>query len=918
MTDFVAPVKAILKALETGIKLAHRVAESAELAVSEFASPAIEAKAQQISESAPGLQRSLEHTCQAIRDAYRQEVEICGKAFSKALVEDKTIQARLKDLKNDVRDSIDECQDFEDDPESFDRKTFMNIQQQADKCSADCISIFQDLRDQLTQGRVPTYMLGKEPSDNATRHISTRLEIEHSQSKAMTKSQGSTLEVQPKDDRAHLSSTRQSSINNSISPPYMSPITPTEPLQITAPSIYAPQFEPVKPKGPWSIENPLNYDMSPTLGGSLGASASLLRRKPVGDVSPTAPPDEPQLIPKEVIHSRISANEEFLERRRQSRIMFNELRYSAVSSIDENRASETFTDGPMSPLSPSPGTSAGLGYSMSRQRSQGHASQGTRSSRTSSIVPDRHSVQRHDSEDSIFGNRRAAPASPSITENHAAGTSGNIELWSPITTTASPAMIDNPYTWEPPTVPPAVPPKLQIPMPSYGNEVPAGLIPVNVTYDDGMIVVNAPEETVQPGPTFTVREMDYPIRPDSSFSKFGGFCDGAKSLTRGETGFKIVKRPAGHYSATVSARCIACSYEVGWNDVEKDKSLDRSGIYGNSGIRFRQRFVSKSHLKANSIESPKYACLFCIEVHKTVEEHDATIFFSVAQLFKHIAKHPQPVPYVHGITVLYGQQSGNVMDFDIHFISSVPLVPEFPYAAIAQKAATRPSAQAISSNNPKSNRTDSRDPDGNAVLHFALGARIIGITFPDRFNGLWAIGYHDGLRGSFPTSTIAIDQPGRNEEVMNSNSNLVAFAKWDFKLKKSKDDPWLKFSKGDTITHIGFKFQDQWCWTGKNAKGQWGLFPNAFVESLHDRGVFGTSPGSVKKNSLSSKMPSFSIGRNKSSSKHERKTSIMSNSSGESRISLQPGLEVVQAPSPTHQTPSSRFPSTSPFRVPGM
>ena len=255
------------------------------------------------------------------------------------------------------------------------------------------------------------------------------------------------------------------------------------------------------------------------------------------------------------------------------------------------------------------------------------------------------------------------------------------------------------------------------------------------------------------------------------------------------------------------------------------------------------------------------------------------------------------------------------MDFDLHFISPQPLVPEFAYAAIAQKVATRPSAQAVASNNPKNNRTDSRDPDGMPVLHFALGARIIGITFPDRFNGQWAIGYHDGLRGAFPTSTIAIDQPGRNEEVMNSNSNLVAFAKWDFKLKKSKDDPWLKFSKGDTITHIGFKFQDQWCWTGKNAKGQWGLFPSAFVDSLHDRGVFGTSPGSVKKGSITSK---FSLGRNKSSSKHERKTSIMSTSSGESRISLQPGLEVVQTPSPTHQTPSSRFPSASPFRVPGM
>jgi hypothetical protein len=463
-----------------------------------------------------------------------------------------TIQSRLKDLKNDVRDSIDECQDFEDDPESFDQTIFMNMQQQADKCSADCISMFRELRDQLTQGRVPTYMLGKEPKDDIAQSTSTTVDTKHSQSNPAAEPQTSSLPYQATDDRSQLSSMRQASISNAIPPPYISPATPREPLRITTPSVQAPQLEPVKPKGPWGIGDPLNYDMSPTLGGSLGASASLLRRKPVGDVSPAEQSDGPPLIPKEVVHSRINANEEFLERRRQSRILFNnELRYSAVSSIDENRVSETFSDGPLSPLSPSPGTStspadergfrASLNtYDMTRQRSQGHASQGTRSSRTSSLLPDRQPVQRRDSEDSIFGLRGAAPASPSMNEKRAAGPSGNIELWSPITTTASPAVIDNPYTWDP--VP--VPTKLKMPSPSFGNEVPAGLEPVNVAYDDGMIVVNAPEQNLQPGPTFTVRQMDYPIRPDSSFSKFGGFCEGAKVLIRGENGFKIVKRPA--------------------------------------------------------------------------------------------------------------------------------------------------------------------------------------------------------------------------------------------------------------------------------------------------------------------------------------------------------------------------------------
>jgi hypothetical protein len=78
--DFVAPVKVLLKALDTGIKLSARVSESA--------SSASTTKALQISESAPGLQRSLERNAQAIRDAYRQTVEACGEPFSQALIED--------------------------------------------------------------------------------------------------------------------------------------------------------------------------------------------------------------------------------------------------------------------------------------------------------------------------------------------------------------------------------------------------------------------------------------------------------------------------------------------------------------------------------------------------------------------------------------------------------------------------------------------------------------------------------------------------------------------------------------------------------------------------------------------------------------------------------------------------------------
>jgi hypothetical protein len=375
---------------------------------------------------------------------------------------------------------------------------------------------------------------------------------------------------EPIDDRALLTSMRQhmepSESNSEPLSNYVSLPTPTEPLRIVTPSLHAPQSEPVKPRSPWGIDSTSEFDMGPTLSGSFRTS---LRRKPIQDTSPTTQADSPRLIPKEVVHSRINANEEFLERRRQSRLMFsNELRYSAVSSISENRVSEVFSEGPLSPLvtSPaSPGTSisttegrgfrtslSGYDTHMTRQRSQGQASQGTRSSRTSSIVPNPQSVHRHDSEDSTFG-LHAAPTSPPVIESPAAGSSGNIELWSPIATTASPLVIENPQTWDPRTTNSVYgnrenggPISATLQLSGLAGEAVAGLEPVsNLDYGNEKIPVNDPDESfTQSTSTLSVRAMDYPIRPDSSFSKFGGFCEGAKALIRGDPGFKIVKSPA--------------------------------------------------------------------------------------------------------------------------------------------------------------------------------------------------------------------------------------------------------------------------------------------------------------------------------------------------------------------------------------
>lgn len=1016
MDDFAAPVKGIVKALDTGVKLAKRVSRSAGSA------PA--AKALQISESAHNLQKVLEESSKAISDAYMQYVGSCGEPFTTALVDEsklswylvsytianllaEPVQSKLKEFRIDLIDQINECDFDEDEPKSFNPTAFANVQTQAQKSCTQCIAIFNDLRDRLL----------------------------------LTNLQNFQLEEKPKDDRADLSSMRGTSASRKPISGQPPPVSTSPPHDRPVLTLETPPSEPLKPRSPWSIDGPSQFDMGPvTTSGAIlhsipvpqapyrghsvlvvsppasdyGSDISHLKRhneppyptppqsqgRPLSDVSPLTATSEqaPPLIRKEIVYSRLNQNEEFLERRRQSRLLFQtEMRksISSISSIEENRTSQNFSDGSMfnsprlghstmlsssgasgerspitlkqsgsrngrpnsasdksgpwreklispneksssynernrisegfsdgispileysiSPIDGRTSRSSANGYDtlMTRQRSQGQASQTTRSSRTSSILQevrqqDRPKLDRKDShasqasQESIFGLRNAEPLSPPLSEHRTSG-SGN---WGTLATT------------------------LQVP--GFGEGVESGLEVVDtVDRDNGLILATEGEVPVQQTPTTSMKSVDYPMRHDSSFYKFGGFCDGAKNMIRGETAFRVMKRPSvrtshsskntatntfqGHYSATVSARCMKCSYEVGWNDVEKDRLLERSGIYGNSGIRFRQKFISKCHLRTNNVDEPVYACIFCIEEHRTVEEHDATVFFSVTKLFQHLAKHSRPLPNIAGVAILYGFQPPHVLDFDIHFTTPEPKFQQFSMMEIAPKAATRPAAHATTTHHPKNNRSSSRDPEGNPTLHFAAGARIVGITFPDRFHGQWCIGYHDGERGSFPANTIMLEMPVREDVLMNAQSNLVAFAKWDFKLKDAKEGGWLKFSKGDKISSVGYTFQDQWCWSGQigtGSKSKFGLFPAAFVEGLREdvgggvgNGKLGSSPGIVKigsglgLGSLGSRIGS-GLGRNKSSRGHERSASVRSSGSTSSggMVAVQPGLEVVQSP----------------------
>ncbi|KAL2065665.1 hypothetical protein VTL71DRAFT_3335 [Oculimacula yallundae] len=874
--DFVAPVKALLKALNAGRGVASRLAASANTVSA--------AQALQITEAARILQKSLDQSSQAVADAYRQNAATCGEPFTRTLVEDVAIQKQLNKARNKARDRID---DIEEDLESFDAETCVIAAEEAKDCSTTWVNVMNDVADRILAAH-------------------------------------SLVVEKPRDDRAQLASMRmeRSPTLRKPLPPTAQCVSPVESSRVVSPIVEDPP-EPMKPKNPWAIDSQPQFYLGPPVPG-IGSPPH--RRKSSRDISPSSLPElihrdvahsrvmdaneefleripeiEDHLIPSNVVRSRVDENEEFLERRRQSRLSFlNELRKS-VSSNDGDKERKSYIDGPLiaSPVlgssgpavSPSSGPRPSFGYGtvVTRQRSQ--ASQGSRHS----SIPERRS-QRQDSQDSIFG-LRSEPLSPPLSEHR---TSGGTDTWGRLGEGALATTLQ---------------------LPDFGKGVEPGLEVANgIDYDNEKIVVGSDEPMYnQPTPTASMKSIDYPIRHDTSFYKFGGFCEGSKAILRGENGLKVVKRPSGNYNVALSARCIKCSYEAGWNEVEKDRLLERSGIYGNSGIRWRQRFLSKCHLKTNSVEEPIYACVFCIDEHKTTEEHDATVFFSVSQLFRHLAKHQRPLPNIAGIVTLYGFQPPEVVDFDIHFTTPLPSTSAYGMLEISQKVATRPSGQATSTHHPKNTRSSSRDPEGNPVLKFANGARIVGITFPDRFGGKWCMGYHDGERGAFPASEIMLDTPAKEDVLMNPQSSLIATAKWEFKPKDTRDGGWLRFSKGDKISCIGYTFQDQWCWSGQSSKGKWGLFPAAFVENLQDGGgrsanmnigagagarAMGTSPGSHRLSlstsagsrtgfGLSSRMPSFPLSRNRSSRQgvSGSNASVKSSGSG-SNPNQQAGLEV--------------------------
>ncbi|KAI0593852.1 hypothetical protein F4775DRAFT_607034 [Biscogniauxia sp. FL1348] len=342
--------------------------------------------------------------------------------------------------------------------------------------------------------------------------------------------------------------------------------------------------------------------------------------------------------------------------------------------------------------------------------------------------------------------------------------------------------------------------------------------------DEGLIPVHvdSPTSSEPPMPT---READCTIGPFSSFYKLKGFCKGAEEAMRGQLGFKKIKRPVGGFSMAIVAKCTHCLYELDYKSIEQDLNNDSCGTFRTNSIGFRLRVLQKSHLPIRHVEEQLYGCLFCIQQGHTVEESDSTVFFNQRQLFAHMARHPRPLPEVPGLTVVEEPEiPPNIKDnFDLHF----PHPPvQSVMTGISQEIARLPMAVATESRK-NSNGIMRTPPDRTAVLHFAVGAKIVGVEFPAKYEGKWAIGWHDGVRAAFEVESVQIDAPPKGQVKMQGTSNVQAVARW--KWNQKGDDRWLKFDKGDIIKNIAWAYTDHWCWSGTTAKG-WGIFPQSHLD----------------------------------------------------------------------------------------
>ncbi|KAL2129727.1 hypothetical protein VTI74DRAFT_7390 [Chaetomium olivicolor] len=338
------------------------------------------------------------------------------------------------------------------------------------------------------------------------------------------------------------------------------------------------------------------------------------------------------------------------------------------------------------------------------------------------------------------------------------------------------------------------------------------------------------------------READCSIGPKSSLYRMKGFCEGAQAFKQGGH-LQGVKKVQGYVagSTTHTGKCIGCGYAHHYDELNLDVSWSPKANFTTCNVRFRIRFLYKSHLITERLPEGYYGCLFCAQTGSVVREGDATVFANSDSLFRHLSRHPQPLPEVPGITVLYGKEFAEgdprLNDYDVHFLEPPSTDLGIPIAAAADMARL-PVATATRMHLQRYGEKKLPRPDGVAekgLLQFFVGARIIGVEYPPEWGGKWATGWHDGDWGVFPAKSIELEKPRGSEtpplmtHPNNGGTAVSVVTRWKWDPRDAADKGWLAFDKGETITNVGWIFKEHWCWSGTNRKGQWGVFPRSHV-----------------------------------------------------------------------------------------
>ncbi|RYP31751.1 hypothetical protein DL767_005571 [Monosporascus sp. MG133] len=317
---------------------------------------------------------------------------------------------------------------------------------------------------------------------------------------------------------------------------------------------------------------------------------------------------------------------------------------------------------------------------------------------------------------------------------------------------------------------------------------------------------------------------------ESTLYKLDGFCPGAQTFKN--RGPYAATKAAMEYGTNGSvARCVECEFRHSLAELELDVGRDSSGNWCKADVLYRLRFVYKSHLKVRAAHTVYYGCLFCAQQGYTVHEGDATVFTKEEQLFQHLARHPQPLPEVTGVTVHYGkvdQDNPLIEDYDLHF-PNPPVPSPYPDVTVLGRLST---ATTLKNHERRYGSRPLTDPDGNKdrVLQFLAGSRIVGVEFPEKWKGKWCTGWQEGVQGSFPANLVALEPPERAPEMSNSGVAATTRWAWDKRDFKDQNAGWLSFGSNETIFHISWVHQSDWCWAGMSKKGKVGIFPRSHID----------------------------------------------------------------------------------------